>query len=81
MRFVFATALAVLTITIAAAQTVGPAAAQQKKAVAQKKPVPKIVFKKSRNQCTTLAYQRGFADSDMGGASGFIWMCMQGKQQ
>ena len=71
MRFVFATAVAVLTVSIAAAQTVSPTAAQKKKAVAQM----------SYNQCVEIAYQRGFADSDMGGARGFILRCMRGAQR
>ena len=76
MRFAFAIAAAVLTVSIAAALTVSPAAAQKKKAVAQM----------SVNECIDLARKRGYTDSDLtvgGGnpARTFVIRCLQGKQR
>ena len=76
MRFAFAIAAAVLTVSIAAALTVSPAAAQKKKAVAQT----------SVNECIDLARKRGYTDSDLtvgGGnpARTFVIRCLQGKQR
>lgn len=80
MRFVFATAVAMLAVSIAAAQTVSPTAAQKKKVVAQKKAVAKVIYKKTWNQCVDLAYQRGFSDGASGGSGSFIWRCRRGEQ-
>ena len=80
MQFVFATAAAVLAVSIAAPLTSGPALAQKKKAAAQM----------SVNQCIDLARQRGFSDSDLGATAGgtkgnpartFVIRCLQGKQR
>jgi hypothetical protein len=73
MRFVFAAAVAVLTVSMAAAQT-----AQNKKAVAQKKAATQK-GKMTYNQCVDLAYQRGFSDGASGGSGYFIWRCMRGE--
>jgi hypothetical protein len=83
MRFVLAAAVAVLAVSIAAVSTVGPVAAQNNKAAAQKKAAvqKKAAGKMTYNQCVEIAYQRGFADSDMGGARTFIWRCMRGDQR
>jgi hypothetical protein len=76
MRCAFATAVAVLAVSIAAALTVSPAAAQKKKAVAQL----------SVNQCIDLARKRGYTESDLtvgGGnpARTFVIRCLQGRQR
>lgn len=78
MRFVFAAAVAALTVSMAAAQTGGPTAAQNKKAVAQKKAATQK-GKMTYNQCVDLAYQRGFSDGASGGSGYFIWRCMRGE--
>jgi len=77
IRFVFATTVAVLTVSVAAAQTISPTAAQKKKAVAQKKTVGKMTY----NQCVDLAYQRGFSDGSPGGSGNFIRRCMRGEHR
>ena len=80
MRFAFAAAAAVLTVSITAAFTVGPASAQKKKAVAQM----------SVNECIDLARKRGYTESDLGVSGGgtkgnpartFVIRCLQGKQR
>ena len=77
MRFAFAAAAAVLALSITAALTVSPAAAQKKsRAVAQK----------SVNECIDIARQRGYTESDISGggpgrnpAAKFVRGCLQGK--
>ena len=79
MRFAFAVAAAVLTVSIAVAFTASPAAAQ-KKAVAQM----------SVNECIDLARKRGYTESDFGNTGGgtkgnaartFVIRCLQGRQR
>ena len=79
MRFALTAAAAVLTVSIAAAFTVNPAAAQ-KKAAAQ----PSV------NECIDLARKRGYTESDLGATGGgtksnparnFVIRCLQGKQR
>jgi hypothetical protein len=79
MRFLFALAAAVLSVSIAAALTVSPAAAAQK---------TKVVAQKSANQCIDLARRRGYTESDISGggpgrnpAARFVRNCMAGKQR
>ena len=78
MRFAFLTGAAVLTVSIAAALTFSPAAAQKRQAVAQK----------SVYECIDLARKRGWTESDLniGGskknpARTFVIRCMQGRQR
>jgi hypothetical protein len=77
MRFALAVLAAALTMSIAGALTVTPAAAQKKKQAQM-----------SVNQCIDLARQRGYTESDIsGGGSGrnpaarFVMRCLQGKQR
>jgi hypothetical protein len=87
MRFHSFTAAAVLMAGTVAALTISPVIAQNKNsgtssaqnkssaATAQKK-----AAKKSHRYCVDLAYRRGFADSDSGGAWSFIYYCKLGQQ-
>ena len=85
MRRVFASAAAVLAVSIAAAVTTSPAVGQKKDspAAAQKK---KAAAQMSVNQCIDLARQRGYTDSDLidgsdNPASDFVRRCVQGRQR
>ncbi|HZO46225.1 MAG TPA: hypothetical protein VFB68_10055 [Xanthobacteraceae bacterium] len=76
MRTVFAGAAAVLAVSVTAALTVSPAAAQKKTAVA----------KMSVNQCIDLARKRGYAETDLfnsgsSAARNFVVKCLQGTQR
>jgi hypothetical protein len=78
MRFLFALAATVLSVSIAAALTVVTPAAAQKTKQAQV----------SVNQCIDLARKRGYTESDLsqGGpgrnpAARFVRNCLSGKQR